>query len=220
MGWTHPRREIVNVIRYVLRTGCSVYGSAQRGGSEALIHRRETAAVVRRRTRGRGTGRRRPNVGEIDDAECDGHARGMLTACGRALGAIFSADCRRRPSGAQPGAVGPESWVMWWRGQTPRAWSRREWEGAQPRQSSAELGLPGPALGRMQGGRRAVRVRRPAKEKKRRLRVLVVATGLPRPMRVVQRARLWAMTWTASPAGLAGGEVVEPHAVLESLRRT
>ena len=45
---------------------------------------------------------------------------------------------------------------------------------------------------------------RPAREKKRRRRVLVVATGSPRPMRVVQRARLWAITWTASQAALAG----------------
>ena len=36
--------------------------------------------------------------------------------------------------------------------------------------------------------RRALRVSRPAREKKRRLRVLVVSTGSPRPMRVVQRA--------------------------------
>ena len=51
--------------------------------------------------------------------------------------------------------------------------------------------------------RRDLRVRRPAREKKRRLRVSAVAIGLPKPMRVVQRARLWAMIWTASQAALA-----------------
>ena len=75
--------------------------------------------------------------------------------------------------------------------------------------------------------RRALRVMRPAREKKRRRRVLVVATGSPRPMRAVQRARLWTKTpyrvrgrlWTAGQAPLAGkrpeGRWVEPHAVLQ-----
>ena len=62
----------------------------------------------------------------------------------------------------------------------------------------------GQPWGRCRVRRRALRVIRPAREKKRRLRVLVVATGSPRPMRAVQRARLWAMTWTASQAALAG----------------
>ena len=44
---------------------------------------------------------------------------------------------------------------------------------------------------------------RPAREKKRRLRVLVVTTCSPRPIRAVQRARLCAITWTASQAPLA-----------------
>ena len=39
-----------------------------------------------------------------------------------------------------------------------------------------------------------MRVSRPAMEKKRRLRVLVVTTCWPRPVRTVQRARLWAIT--------------------------
>ena len=51
--------------------------------------------------------------------------------------------------------------------------------------------------------RRAERVSRPAKEKKRRRRVLVVTICWPRPRRAVQRARLWAITWTASQAALA-----------------
>ena len=69
-----------------------------------------------------------------------------------------------------------------------------------------------------------MRVSRPAREKKRLRRVLVVASCSPRPMRVVQRAKLWAMTWTASQAPFGrlriGGktarrQVVEAHAVLE-----
>ena len=52
----------------------------------------------------------------------------------------------------------------------------------------------------------------------------MVAAGLPRPMRAVQRARLWAITCTASQAPFgrlriggeaARGEMVEPDAVLE-----
>ena len=47
----------------------------------------------------------------------------------------------------------------------------------------------------------------------------MVATCSPRPIRAVQRARLWAMTCTASQAPLAGnrpeGEMVQPDAVLQ-----
>ncbi len=72
--------------------------------------------------------------------------------------------------------------------------------------------------------RRALRVMPPAKEKNRRRRVLAVASDWPRARRPVQRARLWAKTWTASQAlfgklrigGEASrGEMVEPHAVLQ-----
>ena len=52
----------------------------------------------------------------------------------------------------------------------------------------------------------------------------MVSTGSPRPMRVVQRARLWASTCTASQAPFgklriggeaSRGEMVETHPVLE-----
>ena len=46
----------------------------------------------------------------------------------------------------------------------------------------------------MQGEPACLRMMRPAREKKRRRRVLVVAIGSPNPMRVVQQARLWAMS--------------------------
>ncbi len=52
----------------------------------------------------------------------------------------------------------------------------------------------GQRWGRCRVRRRAERVSRPAREKNRRLRVLVVTICSPRPMRAVQRARLWAIT--------------------------
>ena len=61
----------------------------------------------------------------------------------------------------------------------------------------------GQYLGRCRVRRRAERMSRPAREKKRRRRVLVVTSYSPRPMRAAQRARLCASTWTASQAALA-----------------
>ena len=61
----------------------------------------------------------------------------------------------------------------------------------------------GQRWGRCRVRRRAERVRRPARAKNRRRRVLVVTICSPRPMRAVQRARLWAITCTASQAPLA-----------------
>ena len=62
----------------------------------------------------------------------------------------------------------------------------------------------GQCWGRCRVRRRAERVIRPTRAKTRRLRVLVVTVRSARPMRAVQRARLWAITWTASHAPLAG----------------
>ena len=82
----------------------------------------------------------------------------------------------------------------------------------------------GQPWGRCRVRRRALRVRPPAREKKRLRRVLVVTSCSPRAMRAVQRSRLWAITCTASQApfgklrigGKASrGEMVEPHAVLQ-----
>ena len=61
----------------------------------------------------------------------------------------------------------------------------------------------GQRWGRCKVRRRAELVSRPAIEKKRRRRVLVVTSCSPRPMRAVQRARFCAITWTASQAALA-----------------
>ena len=77
----------------------------------------------------------------------------------------------------------------------------------------------GQRRGRCRVRRRAERVIRPTRAKTRRLRVLVVTVRSPRPIRAVQRARLCAITWTASQAPLAAkrpdGHVVQPHAVLK-----
>ena len=56
----------------------------------------------------------------------------------------------------------------------------------------------GQRWGRCKVRRRAERVSRPVIEKSRRRRVLVVTICSPRPIRAVQRARLWAITCTAS----------------------
>ena len=61
----------------------------------------------------------------------------------------------------------------------------------------------GQRRGRCRVRRRAERVIRPTRAKTRRLRVLVVTVRSPRPIRAVQRARLCAITCTASQAPLA-----------------
>ena len=58
----------------------------------------------------------------------------------------------------------------------------------------------GQRWGRCRVRRRAEWVSRPAREKNRRRVVLVVTTCSPGPMRAAQRARLWAITCTASQA--------------------
>ena len=65
------------------------------------------------------------------------------------------------------------------------------------------LTAQGRRSGRCKVRRRAERVSRPAIEKNRRRRVLVVISCSPRPTRAVQRARLCAITWTANQAALA-----------------
>ena len=85
--------------------------------------------------------------------------------------------------------------LRWRQAGTGMAWSR-----ARARLNWVSQGQ---RLGRCRVRRRAERVSRPAREKKRRLRVLVVASCSPRPIRAIQRDRLWAITWTASQAALA-----------------
>ena len=77
---------------------------------------------------------------------------------------------------------------------------------ARARLNWASQGQP---RGRCKVSLRALRVSRPAIEKKRRRRVLVVTSCSPRPMRAAQRARLCASTWTASQAALAAKRPVD-----------
>ena len=93
--------------------------------------------------------------------------------------------------------------VVRWVGRSPTVPSGREWNGSQSGQGAAELLSPRPAIRKMQG-QPACRAGEPSgQEKNRRRRVLVVAIRSPRPIRAVQRARLWAIVWTASQAPLA-----------------
>ena len=90
--------------------------------------------------------------------------------------------------------------------------SGREWNGSQPGQGAAELPQEGQRTKML--NRRADS--RPAREKNRRRRVLVVAIRSPRPIRaVIQRARL---VWTASQAPLAAKRPVRGE--ISARRRT
>ena len=93
-----------------------------------------------------------------------------------------------------------------WRGRWVSGGGRRQ-AGSGMARSRARARLnwvsQGQRCGRCRVRRRAERVRRPARAKTRRLRVLVVTIRSPRPMRAVQRARLWAIACTASQAPLA-----------------
>ena len=79
----------------------------------------------------------------------------------------------------------------------------------------------GQRWGRCKVRRRAERVSRPAIEKKRRRRVLVVTSCSPRPMRAVQR-EVMRHHLDGQPGGVGGetprGEMVEADAVLELSR--
>ena len=72
-------------------------------------------------------------------------------------------------------------------GRAPSGW---EWNGSQPDQGAAELLPHGQRSGRCRVNLRAERVSRPAREKNRRRRVLVVTICSPRPIRAVQRGGL------------------------------
>ena len=92
-----------------------------------------------------------------------------------------------------------------------------EWDGSQPGQGAAELGFPGPMLGKMQSeaARRAGDPSGQGEEPP--------PEGLgghesarPEPMRAVQRARLWAITCTANQAPLAANR---PDGMMAQSRR-
>ena len=122
------------------------------------------------------------------------------SGCGERDGGIGHGKRRSRTGIAR---VGGDVQLAGWRVSGRRAPSGWEWNGSQSGQGAAELLPHGQRSGRCRVNRRAERVSRPAIEKKRRRRVLVVTICSPRPMRAVQRARLWAITRTASQAPLA-----------------
>jgi hypothetical protein len=128
-----------------------------------------------------------------------------------------------RPDGAAVG--GGTGWWAGRRGPSGRACcggedgSGREGHAAQPVQREQEPAGPWPARGQVQV-EAARGAGEPAGQGQERVRrVLVVIKVSPRPIRLVQRARLWAMTARVSQAALAAnfprGQVVEPDAVLE-----
>ena len=127
-----------------------------------------------------------------------------VTVCGRWAGRDGGERPQQETLADRAGASWRGRSVVRWVAQAPTLPSGRKWNRSQPCQGAAELGSSGPMLGKMQSfRRRALRVSRPAMEKKRRRRVLVVTSCSPRPMRAAQRARLCASTWTASQAALA-----------------
>ena len=115
----------------------------------------------------------------------------------------------RRQQGTLAGRFVRREWESsstdWWMragmvGQLPALRSGGKRQDAQSGQGWASQGQ---RRGKCGVRRQAERVSRPARERNRRRRVLVVTTCSPRPMRAVQRARLCAITCTASQAALA-----------------
>ena len=92
-----------------------------------------------------------------------------------------------------------------WRVSGGRAPSGGERQRSESSEGATELGFPGPTLGQMQS-EAARRAGEPSGPWKRSgvAGSWVVTICSPRPMRAVQRARLWAITCTASQAPLAG----------------
>ena len=82
----------------------------------------------------------------------------------------------------------------------PSGW---EWNGSQPCQGASELGFPRPAPGEMQS-EASGRAGDPSHQSEDPPPEGLGGYGRsPRPIRAVQRARLCAITWTASQAPLA-----------------
>ena len=106
-------------------------------------------------------------------------------------------------------------------GRTP---SGREWPGAQSRQGSAELILPGPALGKMKGESACLTGDASGQGEEASPQSFggyqrLAQTDAPSPARQVVGHHL-----DGQPSAVGGetsrGEVIEPHTVLESLPRT
>lgn len=131
-------------------------------------------------------------------------ARWLLKADGSGTGNDFQRRLQAEAVSTPVSAVIGQAWGV--KRQVNRRGLHKEGSGRARSRSSVLLNwfCQGQMWGKCRVSRRALRVRRPAMEKKRRRRVLAVTIGSPRPMRVVQRSRLCAITWTASQAALAG----------------
>ena len=145
--------------------------------------------------------------------------RGFLTGPSVGDGQDQQADCTRRHAGS---SLARDSQADGETGGRDRR-RRRGQEGSGRVRSLARAELnwfcQGQPWGRCRVRRRALRVMRPAREKKRRRRVLVVTTGSPRPMARGPTCQVVGHDLHGQPGGVGGeasrGEVVEPHAVLE-----
>src|SRR5450759_508079 len=169
----------------------TVRSPSPRGSDLASASTNPESTEARRLTAWRGPqGGEWPRVGL--QRPCSGVNDGRATA-EMALRCV--ADWRRPISShadATPGAAAG------WRGrQASSGIARRR------ARAAANSAAQGQRAGRWSVSRRALRVSRPARANSRRRRVLVVTIPAPRPIRAVQRARLCAMTWTASQAAFA-----------------
>ena len=109
--------------------------------------------------------------------------------------------------------------VVRWVGRSPTVPSGREWNGSQSGQGAAELLSPRPAPGKMQG-QPACRAGEPSGQgEEPPPEGLGGGYPLSQTDRAVQRARLWAIVWTASQAPLAAkrseGRWFSPTPLLE-----
>ena len=138
----------------------------------------------------------------------------VCRGCGEGDGGIGHGKRRSRTGMAR---VGGDVQLAGWPASCRRAPSSREWNGSQSGQGATELLLPRPALGKMQGqsacraGDPSGQGEEPPPEGLGGHDPLAQADAgcpagqarSPRPMRAVQRARLWAITCTASQVALA-----------------
>ena len=113
---------------------------------------------------------------EMDDAECDGHAEGMLTA----RGGVGGRDQRG-------------GWEVWLKGRTSDTSSGWRWQSSQSRQWAAELVLPGPAQWCRSFDFRAPQV--PIGKPATRRMASVVGYGLSLRSDPGRQVGLWLLTW-------------------------
>ena len=178
----------------------------------ARIHRCDAVLALEQRVRGMGARRRSGS-----DSNKWGRWRSAVVVRGAnadhtavALGEIGGTACSRRPPRTGLARVCGDlrlagGWVS-------RRRRRQAGNGIACSRARARLNWvsQGQRRGRCRVRRRAERVSRPAREKKRRLSVLVVAIRSPRPMRAVQRAKFVGHHLYRQP-GAVGGEAPRRH---------